>query len=167
NRWVSRTARTRAGPPTRGPAWTRAGFVHQARPGNAPAARRAPPRHTRPISFYCSRKGMDTMRRAFVWLTALGLPGTAIGCHSNGHTHGVCDCDDLGHNGHNGHIAPYGVGASPGGALGGAPALRPGETIKEMPKEGDKDKDKDKPAPMTDKDKDKAAPIVPIEPPGN
>jgi hypothetical protein len=36
-----------------------------------------------------TRKGTEAMRRTFLTLTALGLIGAALGCH----THGVCDCN--------------------------------------------------------------------------
>ena len=35
------------------------------------------------------RKGTEAMRRGLLTLTALGLLGAALGCH----THGICDCN--------------------------------------------------------------------------
>src|SRR5205807_877599 len=60
-----------------------------ARPGLGP-----PPPPDTPAGLnllYCSRKGMDTMRRMIATWTALGLLGVALGCKPC--THGICDCD--------------------------------------------------------------------------
>jgi hypothetical protein len=81
---------------------------------------------------------MDTMRRLFTSLTALGLLGAVVGCD---HMAGVCDCrvgtDWCCYNGWSHLGGPHGPlpanGVVPAGGIPQGPELKP-EPLKDMPK---------------------------------